>query len=103
MQVYAQDVQASLTNSSAPYDFSLNPNLHRVASGHNFFFYHSIGNVVRYCNPKPVLFPRGSLHLSVSRAGSGFPTTITRLTRSCTPPAPTCTPHHAYSSRIKKV
>jgi hypothetical protein len=45
MQVYAQDVQASLLNSSAPYDFSLNPNHHRVASGDNFFFYHSIGNI----------------------------------------------------------
>jgi hypothetical protein len=46
MQVYAQDVAASLRNSSSPFDFSLNPNLHRVASGDNFFFYHSIGNVV---------------------------------------------------------
>jgi hypothetical protein len=103
MQVYAQDVQASLTNSSAPYDFSLNPNLHRVASGDNFFFYHSIGNVVRYHNPKPVLFPRGPLRSSVSRAGSAFPTTITRPMLSCAPPAPTCTPPHACSSRIEKV
>jgi hypothetical protein len=46
MQVYAQDVAASLLNASAPYDFSLNPNLRRVASGDNFFFYHSIGNMV---------------------------------------------------------
>jgi hypothetical protein len=64
MQVYAQDVHASLLNSSAPYDFSLNPNLHRVASGDNFFFYHSIGNVVphplpptHYYNLNPVSFP----------------------------------------------
>ena len=101
MQVYAQDVQASLPNSSAPYDFSLNPNLHRVASGDNFFFYHSIGNIVRYYNPKPALFPRGPLLLSVCRAGSGSPTTITRPTRSCKPPAPTCM--YSPSSPTKKV
>jgi hypothetical protein len=46
MQVYSQDVAAALSNASSPFDFSLNPNLHRVASGDNFFFYHSIGNVV---------------------------------------------------------
>lgn len=46
MQVYAQDVAASLRNDSSPFDFSLNPNHHRVASGDNFFFYNSIGNLV---------------------------------------------------------
>lgn len=49
MQVYAQDVAAALGNASSPFDFSLDPNHRRVASGDNFFFYHSIGNVVSCC------------------------------------------------------
>jgi len=49
MQVYAQDVAASLGNSSSPFDFSHDPDRRHVAGGDNFFFYHSIGNVVGRC------------------------------------------------------
>jgi hypothetical protein len=48
MQAYAQDVAASLLNSSSPFDFTRNPDHHHVASGDNFFFYHSIGNLVSF-------------------------------------------------------
>ena len=55
MQVYAQDVAAALGNASSPFDFSLDPNHRRVASGDNFFFYHSIGNVVSCCCARTAL------------------------------------------------
>jgi hypothetical protein len=80
MQVYAQDVAASLRNTSAPFDFSLNPNHHRVASGDNFFFYHSVGNVVSACCPRALLLPL---------------TPCTGLDRRIQSP-----PHFALSSRI---
>jgi hypothetical protein len=48
MQYYGQDVAAS--TSSAPYDFSVNPDLpepnaYNLPPPSNFFFYHMIGNV----------------------------------------------------------
>lgn len=51
MQFYGQDVAASVvTDSSTPYDFSVNPDLpepnaYNLPPPSNFFFYHMIGNV----------------------------------------------------------
>jgi hypothetical protein len=74
MQVYAQDVAASLPNASTPFDFSLNPNLRRVASGHNFFFYHSIGNMVSRLalrmHPLPLSAAQGWIGVSNHHATS---------------------------------
>jgi hypothetical protein len=82
MQVYAQDVAASLGNASSPFDFSLDPNRHHVASGDNFFFFHSIGNTA---SAAPFL----CIHLCSPplRAGSACPTTTARRTRSSKPRA----------------